>query len=465
MATEENKIITSLSIIAQEYDSDVDTEDNESLDASKNLDLNKNEEVLGYANTNTYRVPAEESSNNDSDSDSDSSDSDSDSNSSDSDSDSTSDSDSSSSSESDENNSIPKDKNTIIHNRKRNEKKKKSELDDLPTIKDLKISVSEDLCDFIGKVSWIVDSSVVVHPIAGKPTLNLDTVLFVDKGRKTLGRIEDVFGQVSDPHYSVRFNSLMHIKENGIYVGMEVYYCPNSPYTSLVFLHELVTKGIDAETDTLEDGEVPDFSDDEEELKYYEMQKKAGKETINSDGSTVPYKRERKLTYGLKTNHPWNRNTKKKFQGRKSQVRNNDSPSTSSNLYNPSQRPPSFANSNYSNNRFYEYLQYSNNLQANNTNNTLIPNPRIPFGMFPRFQSNSSTSFNGHNPFSISRIRFPRADLYLQSQPNSYTTSIVPFVSPSPYLFPSPYLTTPPPPPPLPSHPSSSIEQNHDTSQ
>lgn len=440
------------------------------------MDLNKSEEVIGYVNTNTYRVPVEKSSNKDSDSDSSDSDSDStdsdsdssdnDSDSSDSDSDSTSDSDSSSSSdESDENNSIPKDKNTIKHNRKCNEKKKKSELDDLPTIEDLKISVSENLCDLIGTVSWIVDSSVIVYPKPKKPTLNLDTVLFVDKGRKTLGRIEDVFGNVEDPHYSVRFNSLMHIQENGVHIGMEVYYCPNSPYTSLVFWHELTTKGTDAEADTLKDGEVPDFSDDEEESKYYEMQKKAGKETNNKEDSTVPYKRERKSTYGLKTNHPWNRNTKKKFQRRKSQVRNNDRPSTSSNSYNPSQGPPSFANPNYSNNRFYEYMSYSNNFQANGTNNTSIPNPQIPFGMFQTFQSNSSTSFNGHNPFSVSRIRFPRADLYLQSQPTSYTSSIVPFVPPSPYLFPSPYLTPPPPPPPLSSQPSSSIEQNHDTSQ
>lgn len=85
----------------------------------------------------------------------------------------------------------------------------------------------------------MVEQLVVVRPKTGKPTLNLDTVLFLDKGKRALGRVFDVFGRVSDPHYCVRFNSPAHIKENEINIGMAVYYCPNSPYTSLVFLHEL----------------------------------------------------------------------------------------------------------------------------------------------------------------------------------------------------------------------------------
>ena len=80
---------------------------------------------------------------------------------------------------------------------------------------------------------------VVVRPKSGKPTLNLDTVLFVERGRRVLGRIFDVFGQVTDPHYCVRFNSSKHIEESKIKPGMNVYYCPNTEYTTVVFLHEL----------------------------------------------------------------------------------------------------------------------------------------------------------------------------------------------------------------------------------
>lgn len=86
----------------------------------------------------------------------------------------------------------------------------------------------------------MVEQLVVVKPKVGKPTLNLDTVLFVEKGQRTLGRIFDVFGQVNEPHYCVRFNNSKHIKECNIKVGMTVYYCPNTEYTSLVFLHELL---------------------------------------------------------------------------------------------------------------------------------------------------------------------------------------------------------------------------------
>lgn len=80
---------------------------------------------------------------------------------------------------------------------------------------------------------------VVVKPKPEKPTLNLETVLFLEKGSRVLGRIFDVFGPVKEPYYCVRFNNEDHIKENNIKIGMTVYYWPNSPYTTLVFLSEL----------------------------------------------------------------------------------------------------------------------------------------------------------------------------------------------------------------------------------
>ena len=96
----------------------------------------------------------------------------------------------------------------------------KSELDDLPPIEELQISVPEVLCDPLGEVAWMVEQLVVVKPKAGKPTLNLDTVLFVERGQRTLGKIFDVFGQVSEPHYCVRFNNSEHIEKCDIKVGL-----------------------------------------------------------------------------------------------------------------------------------------------------------------------------------------------------------------------------------------------------
>jgi len=84
-----------------------------------------------------------------------------------------------------------------------------------------------------------VEQLVVVKPNPSEPTLNLDTILFVKKGTKALGKIFDVFGSVKEPYYTVRFNDTKHIQDNGIEVGMQVYYCPNPAYTSFVFMHEL----------------------------------------------------------------------------------------------------------------------------------------------------------------------------------------------------------------------------------
>ncbi|KAL2719052.1 H/ACA ribonucleoprotein complex non-core subunit NAF1 [Vespula squamosa] len=463
---ESNKSTSSLSAIAVEYDSDVDTEDNIYTDTNKSLDLNKsqnNENVgsLNCENTNVYRIKNEESSIKDSDTDSNSDD------------DFSNSSDSSVivlPNDSDENSDTETKRNKRKDKRQSNEKELKSELDDLPPIEDLKISVSENSCDLVGEVAWMVEQLVVVRPKTGKPTLNLDTVLFIDKGKRALGRIFDVFGRVSDPHYCVRFNSPAHIKENEINIGMAVYYCPNSPYTSLVFLHELTKmKG----TDAIDDDEAPDFSDDEEERKYYENLKQKKVNEIISSEENIPHKRRRKLTSSWQSNHPWNRNIVKNFKGRKSHVKNNNS--TISNSYSSSWTSfPYFNNLNYpsnfqqmhsTHNGLYGYMPYSNNLQTNSTNQnsnkyninpqcinvnrneTSIPNPKIPFGMLPRFQSVASASINRNNTFSAADIRYPHTDMYWQSQ-TSYVTSPLSFLPPPP-----------PPPPP------SSIEQNHNISQ
>ncbi|XP_011694258.1 PREDICTED: H/ACA ribonucleoprotein complex non-core subunit NAF1 [Wasmannia auropunctata] len=182
-----------------------------------------------------------------------------------------------------------------------------NELDKLPPIEDLKISVPEDLCNPLGKIEKIVEQLVVVKPNPGEPTLDLDTVLFVNKGTKALGHVFDVFGSVKEPHYCVRFNDAKHIQDNDIEVGMQVYYCPlDKSYTHLVFMHEL-TK-IKA-CDTVDDDEPPQFSDDEEEQAYY-----ANLKQKNNKNYSNGRKRQRRMsphdnaTVGWRSNHPWNQN-------------------------------------------------------------------------------------------------------------------------------------------------------------
>ncbi|XP_070156100.1 H/ACA ribonucleoprotein complex non-core subunit NAF1 [Polyergus mexicanus] len=252
-----------------------------------------------------------------------------------------------------------------------------NEFNDLPSIEDLKISVPEVLCDILGKIDKVVEQLVIVKPNSGKPTLHIDTVLFVEKGERALGKILDVFGPVSEPNYCIRFNSPEHIQESNIKEGMSVYYCPNTQYTSLIFLHELhKMKSYDAVVD-----DEPAFSDDEEERAYYEMLKQKNNKD-SSDGSTSR-KRQRmssftqdKPTAEWQSNHPWNRNAKfQKNQTKGQQLLRNNS------HFNLSQYRP------YSYNDSWMQYQYQNNMHW----------PPVPRNMHPIFNRSNAEyrpSFN-----------------------------------------------------------------------
>ncbi|XP_078040476.1 uncharacterized protein LOC144471830 [Augochlora pura] len=289
--------LSSLTTIALEYgDSDSETESSSSIHKQ-----NYHQPVaLKEVQMQPYRISTNKSSSEESDSEDDS----------------TSISDSSVSIDSDDSDNDDRNKkNKEIRKTKEQRNDIKSELDDLPPIEDLKISVPEVLCDPLGEVAWIVEPLVIVQPRAEKPTLNLDTVLFVEKGKRALGKIFDVFGQVKEPYYCVRFNSPEHIRECDVKVGMTVYYCPNTEYTSLVFVHELLKiKGVDANAD-----DPPDFSDDEEEQAYYaklKQEKQAG-QTPEMDAGDLLVKRKRVSSPnpGWQSNHPWNRNKQKNRKG------------------------------------------------------------------------------------------------------------------------------------------------------
>ncbi|XP_071575342.1 uncharacterized protein [Temnothorax nylanderi] len=293
---------SSLSVIAAEY-GDTSDSDGEKMEADTTT---KNQHTMPEIQTQhlqCYRTTEENLSCEESDSDDDSDSSvDSSSSSSSSSSDSSSDSDS---------NDI-----TIIDKKKgskaniaKKEKHIENELDDLPPIEDLQISVPEVLCNPFGKIEKIVEQLVIVEPKPGQPTLDLDTILFVNKGTKALGKIFDVYGPVTEPHYCVRFNDAKHMQDNGIKVGMQVYYCPsNKSYTFFVFLQEL--RKLKA-CDTAGDDESPEFSDDEEEQAYYEKLKQKNNKDC-SDGKTSQKKpRQTESSYttpAWQSNHPWNRN-------------------------------------------------------------------------------------------------------------------------------------------------------------
>ncbi|KAL1464766.1 hypothetical protein WDU94_004384 [Cyamophila willieti] len=144
------------------------------------------------------------------------------------------------------------------------------DLDDLPPIEDLQISVPEDQCLPVGKILNIVDTLVLIKSLKNTPTLDLDSVLFLDKGQRTLGKIFDVIGPVSGPVYCVRFNSHQHIVDSNIKIDQDVYCAPQTEHTSYVPISDLIkTRGSDAswEKDREPPPEVVEFSDDEEERR------------------------------------------------------------------------------------------------------------------------------------------------------------------------------------------------------
>ncbi|XP_050443862.1 H/ACA ribonucleoprotein complex non-core subunit NAF1-like [Adelges cooleyi] len=155
-------------------------------------------------------------------------------------------------------------------------------LTDLPPIEDLCISVEEEQCKPIGSIKSIVDSLVVVEAFINVPPLDIDSVLFVDRGKRALGKIFEVVGPVNKPYYTVRFNGSDHVQKFNVNVKETVYCAPQTDYTSYVFISKVMQhKGSDA---SWKDNNEPppeyvEYSDDEQE-KLAKKNRKRNKKTV-----------------------------------------------------------------------------------------------------------------------------------------------------------------------------------------
>jgi H/ACA ribonucleoprotein complex non-core subunit NAF1 len=107
-------------------------------------------------------------------------------------------------------------------------------------VEELDITVPEAEVVKIGVVSSCVEELVVIESMPGTPAIDLDSVLFVEAGRRALGRVFDVIGPVMRPFYCVRFNSAAHIKQAGVERGMDVFFAPRTEHTTFVFLEQLM---------------------------------------------------------------------------------------------------------------------------------------------------------------------------------------------------------------------------------
>ncbi|XP_058128807.1 H/ACA ribonucleoprotein complex non-core subunit NAF1-like [Anopheles ziemanni] len=160
-------------------------------------------------------------------------------------------------------------------------------VDELPPIEELTITVPETECKPIGLIDSIVAQIVLVQSIPGVELLNLETVLFLDRGKRPLGKIFDVIGQVNCPIYCVLFNTNQEVVSKNITVGMQVYCAPRTEHTSFIILSELMRyKGSDASW--MNDNEPPphmvEYSDDEAEKTAKRNRKKKANANGERDG-------------------------------------------------------------------------------------------------------------------------------------------------------------------------------------
>lgn len=147
---------------------------------------------------------------------------------------------------------------------------------DLPPVEELQIQVEEKECLELGTITSIVeDQLVLVEAYHNSTPLNIDSILFIERGKKTLGQIFDVIGPVATPIYCVRFNSNDDIIAKGIAVGDKVFCAPRTEHTSYLVLSSIMGRGSDAswKNDVEPPESLLEYSDDEQERKSRKSKK------------------------------------------------------------------------------------------------------------------------------------------------------------------------------------------------
>lgn len=151
----------------------------------------------------------------------------------------------------------------------------------------------------------------------GFAAVDIDTVLFLEKGNRTLGQVFDVMGNVASPIYCVRFNSAQDILTKNIKAGIQVYVAPQTEYTNFIVLSDLMKqKGCDASWEN--DHEAPDecheFSDDETERlsRRKQNQRQRNRNRTSETSEQLP----NKVTVKSEPNTNTNTNTSSNRRGR-----------------------------------------------------------------------------------------------------------------------------------------------------
>uniref|UniRef100_A0A2M4BKA2 H/ACA ribonucleoprotein complex non-core subunit NAF1 n=1 Tax=Anopheles marajoara TaxID=58244 RepID=A0A2M4BKA2_9DIPT len=243
-------------------------------------------------------------------------------------------------------------------------------LHELPPIEELTITVPEEECKPIGRIDSIVAQIVLVQSEQGVELLNLETVLFLDRGKRTLGKIFDVIGQVNRPIYCVLFNSNEEVLAKNITVGMEVFCAPRTEHTSFIILSELMRmKGSDASW--MNDNEPPphmvEYSDDESE-RYAKKGHKKGANPKDPSGQNLQSQQNPQ-----QYQHQYQQQYQRSYQQPRGQFRR---PTGNYRRNNYPRRPSGYSwHHNFNQPDHHRQQQQPQGSSQQSNNPTLLPNP------------------------------------------------------------------------------------------
>lgn len=165
------------------------------------------------------------------------------------------------------------------------------DIDDLPPIEDLHITLPRTELRQAGRVKHAVDQLLVVESERGQPVLDLDSVLFRADGT-ALGRVFDVLGPVAAPYYTVRFNTAQELTERALEPGEPVLYAPLHAEVTQYVLESEVRKQRGSDASWENNNEPPpehlDFSDDEQEREIRKQLRAARTASFNAKGTGDP---------------------------------------------------------------------------------------------------------------------------------------------------------------------------------
>lgn len=259
---------------------------------------------------------------------------------------------------------------------------------------------------------------MVVEAFFNQPALDIDSILFLDRGKRALGKIFDVFGPVNKPYYAVRFNNPDHIKTFNVLIKEPVFCAPETEHSSFVLVSQLLKmKGSDAswKYNNEPPPELLDYSDDEAEklAKKKRKQNKNSRNVVTASEGNSPEPTSRNV---ISRNRPASVDSAAQNQS----FSRNQSPRP----YSP--RPPHFraCPSNYNS-------QPSNfNLRAPNFN----PNPQN-YNPSSQYFNPSSQNFNPSiRNFNPSPHRFNHSPQNFNHSPQNFNASPQNF-NPSPQSF------------------------------